>query len=64
MPSSSEDNEKLDSRLTQADAAEKIQKLVFQAIDLAEKANLNFLVYLLKLVAEESKDISKTPKPE
>ena len=58
MPSSSEINGDRDLRVRSADAANQIHQLTLQAIDIANEAKLGFLVYLLKMVAEESKEIA------
>ena len=58
MPSSSEINDDKDPQVALADAANQIHQLALQAIDIANEAKLGFLVYLLKMVVEESKGIA------
>ena len=58
MPPSSEINDDGNPRVRPADAANQIHQLTLQAIDIANEAKLGFVVYLLKMVAEESKEIA------
>ena len=58
MPPSSEINDDGNPRVRSADAANQIHQLALQAIDIANEAKLGFLVYLLTMVAKESKEIA------
>ena len=58
MPPSSEINDDGNPRVRSADAANQIHQLALQAIDIANEAKLGFLVYLLTMVAKESKGIA------
>ena len=58
MPSNSEINNDRDRHVAQADAANQIHQLALQAIDIGNEAKLGFLVYLLRMVVEESKEIA------
>ena len=58
MPPSSEINGDENPQLTLADAVNQIHQLALQAIDIANEAKLGFLVYLLMVVARDSKGIA------
>ena len=58
MPSNSEINNDRDPQVALAAAANQIHQLALQAIDIANEAKLGFLVYLLTMVAKESKEIA------
>jgi len=58
MHPSSEFNVDGNPQVTLADAANQIHQLALQAIDIANEAKLGFLVYLLTMVAKESKGIA------
>ena len=58
LPPSSEINDDGNPRVRRADAADQIHQLTLQAIDIANEAKLGFLVYLLTMVADESKGIA------
>ncbi len=58
MPSNSETNGDTDPPVRPADAAIQIHQMALQSIEMARKAKLGFLVYLLTMVAEESERIA------
>jgi len=58
MPSNSEINGDSDQQVTLANASNQIHQLALQAIDIANEAKLGFVVYLLTMVADESKGIA------